>query len=95
MFKSQNLNYGESHYCFSPISRDSFSLCSKCKTFPYCVILHNSGFRYKHCPCHSCFVSTMCVRQCDIFRKEVESIFHMKVSTDYKYHWYMILESQQ
>ena len=91
-FKNQNTGYGESHYVFSPIPRDAYSNCAKCKTFPYCVVLHNSGYRYKSCPCHQCMVQPICVKQCDNFKKEVHQLFGLKSTTDYKNYWYSMME---
>jgi hypothetical protein len=91
-FKSQNTGYGESHYSFSPLPRDAFKTCSECKTFPYCVVLHNSGFRYKSCPCINCIVKVMCSKQCEKFKNEVSQIFKLKIETDYKEYYYGLFE---
>lgn len=90
-FKSQQVNPTTS-WKFAVIPREAYYYCSQCKTFPFCVILHNSGNRYKTCPCHKCIVQMMCYQQCDNFKQQTTELFKMKITTDYKAYWYNILE---
>lgn len=78
---------------FCVIPRESYCYCGSCKTFPFCPIIQNSGYRYKICPCNECVVKIMCYKQCDAFEKQVSDLFKMKIHSDYKSYWYNILEN--
>jgi hypothetical protein len=77
---------------FAVIPRESYRYCGRCKTFPFCPIIHNSGYRYKSCPCPKCVIKVICHKQCDKFEKQVTELFKMKIHSDYKDYWFSILE---
>jgi hypothetical protein len=83
---------GDPDWSFAYLPLDCWGTCSQCKTFPFCVVLRNSGRRYKKCPCQICVVKGMCVNQCDNFKKEVQQLFALESVSDYKHYWNEMLD---